>query len=122
MASTPVREPFKAWTPWNAEALDDTTTKRVRINADEWKSMSMQAFWTGTPAGALTLWSSDKPDPSVSDDSDWDVMTEDPADPAGSASKATTVIADLKHRWVMLKYVPSTGSGTITTYVTMKAG
>lgn len=75
--------------------------------------------WTGTPAGTLTLWMTDKEAPSEADDSDWvQDTTYSPTNPAGAAGKFRDNVANGAARWVRIKYVNASGSGTIFGYVT----
>lgn len=70
--------------------------------------------WTGTPTGTFTFWVSDKPKPSLTDDSDWvqDSTNFTASNPAGSASKAQHNIA-CRHAWARIKYVNASGSGVL---------
>lgn len=86
------------------------------IHASGWRAHFQ---WTGDPTGTITLWYSDKPDPSLADDSDW---TQDsgfsPTNPAGSASKFGTDQTGKHARLKRFKYVNASGSGTLYCDVT----
>lgn len=79
---------------------------------------SLQLEWTGTPAGALTLWYSNKPNPSEENDADWEeeATVFSPTDPAGSASGFVTENLKLAYR-LRLKYVNASGSGVLKGWV-----
>ncbi len=74
--------------------------------------------WTGTPTGTFTFWVSDKPNPSLTDDTDWvnDTTGFTASNPAGSASKAQHNVAH-RHAWGRIKYVNATGSGVLLGWV-----
>jgi hypothetical protein len=74
--------------------------------------------WTGNPTGTLSFWVSDKPQPSLADDTDWvqEATAYTAVNPAGSASKAEHDITST-HRWKRFKYVNASGSGTLYGYV-----
>jgi len=78
----------------------------------------------GAITGTFTLWSSEEHDPSTDSDSDWsEVPTSevDISDPEGSAGRIRVPpMSVVGHRWLMLKYVHSSGSGNITAKVTLK--
>ncbi len=76
--------------------------------------------YTGTLTGTFTLWMSDKQKPSLADDTDWVQDTGfAPTNPAGSAGKFRDDTSNAKSEWKRLKYVQSSGSGTITAYVSV---
>jgi hypothetical protein len=108
--------------PWDTIDIE-TDTERVRIGVVAYSKAAIRFDWTGDPTGTLELFSSELPNPSVADDDDWDSMSEDPADPAGSADNSSIVVESLPHRWLMLKYVPdggTPGSGTLSAHLTLK--
>jgi hypothetical protein len=105
--------------PWDELDVDDST-ERVRIGVVAYSKAALRFDWTGTPTGTLELFSSELVNPSVEDDDDWDAMTEDPGDPAGSADNSSIVIESLPHRWLMLKYAGASGSGTLSAHLTLK--
>lgn len=75
--------------------------------------------WTGTPTGTFTLWCSDKPHPSLTDDSDWVQDTAfSPTNPAGSASKMRDDTSNAKSKWKRVKYVNASGTGTLYGWAT----
>lgn len=75
---------------------------------------SFQVIWTGNPAGDLTL--------EVSNDgSTWSTTAETfDAEPAGSASNTAQVWSGFGYKMSRIKYVNSSGSGTMTIYATVK--
>jgi hypothetical protein len=78
--------------------------------------LSVSVEWSGTPSGLLTLWKSNKPDPVLTDDSDWQQETDALTDPFGSASKTSEEYGNFRASLVRLKYVNSSGSGTLKAY------
>ena len=87
------------------------STKWTAQWSDVW---AMMITWSGTPTGTLTLWASDKEAPSEADDTDWvQDTTFSPTNPAGSAGKFRDNVANGAARWWRLKYVNSSGSGTL---------
>jgi hypothetical protein len=105
--------------PW--DELDvDTSTERIRIGVVAYSTAALRFDWTDSAQGALTLHSSELPNPSVEDDDDWTELTEDPDDPSGSAGSSAIVIESLPHRWLMLKFAGSAGSGTLSAHLTLK--
>ena len=76
--------------------------------------------WTGTPNGTLEFFSADIEDPSIADDTDWHDMSETVSSPGGSASGSRHRLTNVAHRWLMLKYAPASGTGTLTAKATLK--
>lgn len=76
----------------------------------------LQVVWTGTPTGTLTLQVSDKPNPDETTDTDWVTTTETTmTNPAGSAAQfRVAFLTSPGHK--RLKYVNSSGSGTLFAY------
>lgn len=75
---------------------------------------------TGTLTGAFTLWVSDKKAPSEADDSDWVQDTAFvPVNPAGSTTKFRDDTGNAKGMHKRLKYVHTSGAGTIFAYVSI---
>ena len=72
---------------------------------------------TGTLTGTWTLWASDKPQPSLTDDTDWVDMSAHAdfveTNPAGSTTKWRVNSTLIKATWLRLKYVNASGTGTI---------
>ena len=78
----------------------------------------LTVFTTGTLTGTFTLWATDKQSPSTADDSDWVQDTSfSPTNPAGAAVKFRDDTNTFKALHKRLKYVHSSGSGTITGWV-----
>lgn len=81
---------------------------------------SAHLVWTGTPSGTFTVWASNKPEPSLADDTDWVDITTAVAgitNPAGAAGKLlvrvpNTAVA-LKYR---VKYTNSASTGVLQGY------
>lgn len=75
---------------------------------------------TGTLTGAFTLWMSDKKSPSEADDADWVQDTGfAPTNPAGATTKFRDDAGNAKAMHKRLKYVHSSGTGTILAYVSI---
>lgn len=76
-------------------------------------SFSME--WTGTPTGTFTLWYSNKADPVLTTDADWNQDTTfAPTNPAGSAgSMGDNVTNGQAAKW-RIKYVNASGTGVLT--------
>lgn len=75
---------------------------------------------TGTLTGAFTLWMTDKLKPSLADDTDWvQDTTFAPTNPAGAAVQFRDDASNAKAAWKRLKYVHTSGSGTITADVSI---
>lgn len=81
---------------------------------------SIHLEWSGTPTGTFTLWASDKPNPSETDDTDWvQDTTFSPTNPAGSASKMMDTTSNMKANLKRIKYVNASGSGTLKGWATV---
>lgn len=101
----------------NGVAVSGTST----YYSEMWGGMGaegydLQVVWSGDPTGTLTLQVSNVPNPNEANDTDWVTTTETTmVNPAGSASKfrVVTMTSPGKKR---LKYVNSSGSGTLTGY------
>lgn len=107
----------------HAGRVVNTTTSATEysnpFSVSEGSVWSAHHVWTGTPTTAVTLWCSNYPSPSLTDDTDWvDVSpaTGMPA-PAGSASKSFLDIGNSGGAKYRFKYVTTVGSGTIKCWV-----
>lgn len=79
---------------------------------------SLDVSTTGTLAGTLTLWNANKPQPSETDDTDWNQDTGfAPTAFAGAPVKYEDNTANDKAFRKRLKYVHTSGAGTLTAYV-----
>jgi hypothetical protein len=102
--------------PSDGVAVSSTTTyysKKISLALTQ-GNYSIQLAWTGTPTGAFTLWSSDEAEPSEADDTAWTQVTWTSSDPAGSPGKQRTDASGKGYRWLRIKYVNASGSGTVT--------
>ena len=73
---------------------------------------------TGTLTGTFTLWMTDKPNPNLANDNDWvQDATFAPTNPAGSAVSFRDDASNAKSMYKRIKYVHSSGTGTIFGYV-----
>jgi len=82
----------------------------------------LQVQWTGTPTGTLTLQVSDKPNPNEANDNDWVTTTETAmVNPAGSASQFRVAYGTSPGK-KRLKYVNSSGTGSLFGYVIVPRG
>lgn len=78
----------------------------------------LTVFFTGTPTGTFTEWFTDKPNPSLADDSDWVQNSGfSPTNPAGAAGKFRQDDATSRSYRRRLKYVNASGTGTISAFV-----
>lgn len=80
------------------------------------KPASWHLQWTetvATLAGAFTCWYSNKPEPNEANDTDWVQDTAFPAPTVSGSGKAFISAAGVCGRKVRLKYINSTGSGTL---------
>ncbi len=69
---------------------------------------------SGTLTGTFTLWYSNKENPSVADDTDWDQNEEwTPTNPAGGVTKEVYAVTDMPVKWARLKYVNASGTGNL---------
>lgn len=100
-------------------AVSSTTTYYSgKISGKHADGYGLHVQYTGTPTGTLTLWMSDKPLPSETDDADWVQDTGfSPTNPAGAAGKFRDDTSNAKAGWKRLKYVNASGSGTLFAWV-----
>ena len=79
---------------------------------------SLHLVWTGTPTGTFTLWASDRPDASLTDDTDWVQFTTGITftNPAGSASKGLYEVGNARSLKYRVKYVNASGTGTLSAW------
>ncbi len=77
---------------------------------------STHLFWTGTLNGTLTLWASNKPEPKLSDDTEWTQVTlpSGMSGPNGSAGSNFCDVGNSGARAYRLKFVYSAGSGDLS--------
>lgn len=75
----------------------------------------------GDITGTLTLFASEVEDPATDSDDDWiELSSPTLTDPSGSASSFREEATDYTARWIMVKYVHSSGTGNITARMTLK--
>lgn len=106
-------------------AVSSTST----FYSDEWTGQdadgySMSVFFNvnggDNATGTFTLWFSDKPIPNPANDNDWiQDTTFSPTNPAGAAGKFGDPAGNFKSYRKRLKYVNTSGTGTIVAYVTV---
>ena len=81
---------------------------------------ALTVFYTGTPTGTITLWMTDKPNPTLATDADWVQDTTFVAtNPAGAAGKFRDDAANAKAARKRLKYVNASGTGVLSAFVTV---
>lgn len=81
---------------------------------------SLHMVTTGTLTGTETLWYSNRPAPSLSNDDDWFEDADfDPTDPAGSATEWGVTAGNCKFRWARVKYAHTSGSGILYGFVAL---
>lgn len=89
-------------TPWNASMMT--------VN---WAA---QIAWTGTLSGTITLWYSNQPNPSLTDDTGW---TQAPAGDftaiaTGGAAGSSVASGTKPFRWIRFKYTHTSGTGYLS--------
>lgn len=116
----------RSGTDANAPAVTGATmTSTNTVYSDVWTGLAadgygLTLFWTGTPTGTFTLWMTDKPNPSLADDSDWiQDTTFSPTNPAGAAGKFRDDTNTAKSWRKRVKYVNASGTGTLTGFVSV---
>lgn len=107
-----------------AVAVSSTTTYYSEVfGTGDFTNWGMHFQWTGTPTGTITLWKSNKPNPSTADDTDW---VQDTAftfvSPAGGASKGGYEAGNSGFKAYRVKYVNASGSGALSLWVHGKSG
>ena len=90
------------------------------------RSWGLTVVTSGTLTGTWTLWTSDKKHPVLTTDTDW-VDTSAHAEfvetnPAGAATKWRVNSTLIKATWLRLKYVTTSGTGSLFAHVTAEAG
>lgn len=104
-------------------AVSSTTTYYSSpISCSRGDGFSLTLKWTGTPTGTFTVWRSDLPQPALATDDDWvqdtDYGTAGSVTTGGTAGKHAASALNAKNRWWRVKYVNSSGTGTIFAYAT----
>lgn len=91
-----------------------TTYYSEMIGTGHSSGLSAHFQWTGTPTGTFTFWVSNKPNPSLTDDTDWvtDATVYTAVNPAGSASKSAHTITH-RAKFKRFKYVNTSGTGVL---------
>lgn len=91
------------------------------VNAAIGQDLSYDLYW-GTNVGTFTVWVSNKPSPVLTSDADWKQLTLATAvvQPNGSNTGDYVDLAGCPFRWIRLKYVNASGTGTIHAYVASK--
>lgn len=96
----------------------NATEYSIKFGGIDFPQWSVHFEWTGTPTATITLWASNKDDPSEADDTDWVQDSTSFTGPAGSASKGFYEIGNSSARYYRFKVVTSGGSGTFQAWVT----
>jgi len=124
----PVFRQFSA-TDANAPAAEVTTvTGAGTYYSAPWSGLDADGYsattqWTGTVAGTLTMWSTDKPFPDLATDADWvQDTTYAPTNPAGAAGISADSAGNAKGALKRQKLVVASGTGTIGTWVSVPRG
>lgn len=101
-------------------ALSGAGTTYTTKFSGHWSDVfALMIQWTGTLAGTLTLWATDKEQPDETSDNDWvQDTTFSPTNPAGSAGKFRDNVANGVARWWRIKYVNTSGAGSLFCYAT----
>jgi len=85
---------------------------------------SLHAEWTGTAAGNLQLWFSDKPNPVLTSDADWNqdttFGTSGNVALGGAAGKYGDNVGNARARWWRFKLASGASSGTLFSWVTLQ--
>lgn len=107
--------------PTNGASMTGTSTVySLPMSASRAAYWSVHLVWSGTPNGTFTLWTSDVPQPSLADDTDWVQDTSfSPTNPAGSAGKMMDFVGNGACRWWRIKYVNSSSTGTLKGYASV---
>lgn len=109
----------------------DVTVYSDAFSTSDCSVWSVHLEWvedTATFATAITLWASNKPEPGADDDTDWVQMTATHGwdgfaggDPAGGNGKDLADVGISGAKWYRLKFVRSTGAGTIQAWLHRKS-
>lgn len=100
-----------------ASSTDTYYSRKMQVSEEGLVGFTLET--TGNLTGVFTLWYSDEDRPSLSDDTDWVQDTSwVPTNPAAGTTKVKYVIADLKCRWVRVKYVNASGTGNLIGHAT----
>lgn len=108
-----------AGVPGLGVAVTGTNTYRsAEFGGGDCVNWSTHLEWTGNPNGTLTLWASNRPDRSATDETGWVQVTlpTGMAGPAGSAGSNFVDIGNSGARAYRLRYVNASGSGTLLGY------
>lgn len=92
-----------------------TTYSRI-FGGSDCANWSTHLVWTGTLNGTLTLWASNKPNPTLATDSDW-VSVALPigmSGPNGGAGSSFCDVGNSGARAYRLKFVYSAGAGDLS--------
>lgn len=96
-----------------------STYYSVPYSGDDGDAVHCVATSTSSLTGTWTLWYSGMPNPDLADDDDWLQDTGfAPTNPAGASASFVDNTANSKTLWKRLKYVNSSGTGTIKAWVT----
>jgi hypothetical protein len=81
------------------------------IDVSRMDDIGLEFTWTGSPTGTISILASDS-------GAHFYAYTPIPAltQPSGSASGFATGVKHFEHRYLLLQYVNSSGSGTLTVY------
>jgi len=119
-----INDPATLGLPSDGVAVSGTNTYYSSpVSCERSDGFGISIVWTGTPTGTFTVWKSDKKDPNLANDNDWEQDTDfnggtGSLATGGAAGKYGNSTMNAKNHLWRVKYVNASGTGTIFTYAT----
>lgn len=104
------------------------TVTSAPIVVDQIWGYAVQAFWTGTPAGTISLQASSESPPNQNQVSNggpdnitiWDTIANSPVVIAGAPGSYMWNVTTASYRYFQLVYVGTSGAGSLSAIVSLK--
>lgn len=105
---------------WSAQALGASTITTAAQPLDHIYGFAIQAVWSGTPTGDFSLEiSCDNPLDGTAP-TNWDTLPSSTVAAGGAAGSQTWVVSEAFYKWVRIKYVGTSGTGSVAARINIK--
>lgn len=109
-------EPIYDYDSWPDAAMGVGTIYSPVIDLRGYRGFTVQAVWTGTPTGSISIeCSADDQAPN-----DWDTVADTTVAIAGAAGRQVYNLREQNYSFARVKYVGASGSGSIRGNITKK--
>lgn len=105
---------------WSSQALSNTTVYTEAVPLTHIIGFAIQVVWTGTPVGDFSLECSCDDPQGVEVPTHWDAIADTTVAAGGGVGSFTYNVREVFYKWVRLKYVGSSSTGTATARINIK--